>query len=235
MCQRAPTRLAAASSTTSMTREHQRHILAIESIWLVVPFALGAADTQDDPLLVSFPLRAGLLLLTGWATVFSTAMSLPEEGPRQQRSHVAALLLSADRTCARLLFVALLYVHTTGQASQPCLLGGAVPAAVTALFYLAARFAENKVAGTWVHLLFRYTGWLWLTWAITRARGARWTLLMSLLYFGHILFTLHRMSHAARFRSPTFRAAHAWVGGSAEVCALCACTVAVSLTWVSVV
>ena len=107
MCQRAPTRLAAASSTTSMTREHQRHILAIESIWLVVPFALGAADTQDDPLLVSFlpVLRAEMILdaatvedLNLWHERYYNKSPRETADVRRFQSITGALLYCATQT-----------------------------------------------------------------------------------------------------------------------------------------
>mmetsp|Transcript_32362 Transcript_32362/g.53572 ORF Transcript_32362/g.53572 Transcript_32362/m.53572 type:complete len:209 (-) Transcript_32362:107-733(-) len=203
------------------TFQHYRYLLAVESLWLMVPLILGASDWSVAS--ASFAHLATVMCIIPLAMLASTLMLLVDRHP---------LLRTADRLFARLLFGVLLLLHLTAHAIQPC---GICTPALLVMCYLGSRkmmpancscrTPQYSVAAA-VHLLFRFVGWWYTCWGVTAKRPSWWGVLGSGLYWGHIVYSAE---WTTRSDASHFCALRACWRGCVEVSALSGGLVAIAL------
>lgn len=204
----------------SMEYERFRYALGITSVWMAVPVCLGVGDWEPDWQAdqAASTLRLLLLVAAVFAGIMSTVMCLPKGGATPG-------VTAVDRGAARGLFLLTAATHAGGYAEQRCT---AMAPILIVLLYAASRYVQkyrptDVFLRTVAHLCFRFTGFWWITWALTKPHAGL-PLSVTVLYWTHAANAMWGPRAFARGRrgrggSP-FVAARWCARGCAEVAVL---------------
>lgn len=205
------------------SREHQRYILGVTSVWLLLPVAIAFQNDWSD---YEWFQRA-LLLWTCMTCIVSTCMYPSLSSASGPFIHML------DKAFARMHFVAVLMFFALDLGPRPFSKHYVLtfPIAIVSCYALSCMCLNTSLKGhSAAHLMFRFVGYWWTYLALTSCNvhaGSVWS--NSSLYWGHIVYALVQSGSQHGFVGCT---SGQYFRGCAEVGALAMCAWLAQNLWV---